>query len=351
MVPNRIKVGLAGAGWWAVSNHLPVLLARPDVEVAAVCRLGQAELLKVQQAFGIPFGTESFDDLLKPGLLDAVVISTPHQLHGPQAVAALQAGLHVLVEKPLCLDPVDIDRLLVLEKQTGKVVLVPTGWNFQPYMEVAQRHLRENRLGAIRHISGSMASPTGDIMTGKAVRGTESEFFRPDSSAWSQPGTGGYAWGQLVHLLGALFYLTELEPQRVFAMLGKSENGADLYDAAALTFAGGATAALSGSGTVPFGSSYQMDIRIYGERGMLLIDVEEGRERVSLRLEDGTREDVSMAPGDGAYSCVEPVHRFIDLILGTATANPGSAIFAGQAARVVDAMMQSAASGATAAIR
>ncbi len=53
----KLRVGVVGAGWWAVANHMPILKARSDVELVAVCRLGLAELRKVQAAFGIPYGT------------------------------------------------------------------------------------------------------------------------------------------------------------------------------------------------------------------------------------------------------------------------------------------------------
>ena len=54
---GKLRVGVVGAGWWAVANHLPVLKSRSDVDLVAVCRLGRAELAKVQSVFGIPYGT------------------------------------------------------------------------------------------------------------------------------------------------------------------------------------------------------------------------------------------------------------------------------------------------------
>jgi predicted dehydrogenase len=262
-----------------------------------------------------------------------------------QAAAALEAGLHVLVEKPLAVSSREARRIVELERQTGKVVLVPYGWNFRPFLAAAHRFVFEGRLGTIRHISASMASPTTDLMTGQQVRGTEKEMFRPNSSAWADPRTGGYGWGQLVHVLGAVFYLSGLEPQAVFAITGQSTQGADLYDAVSIRLSNGATVALSGSATVPFGSAYQMDIRIFGTEGMLLVDVEEGRERVWLRLNDGTSETIAVAPGEGAYVCEEPVRRFIDLIVGKSTDNPGSASIGSRAVEVVDAMHRSSESG------
>ena len=52
---GKLRVGVVGAGWWAVANHMPILKSRSDVELVAVCRLGQAELRKVQTTFDIPY--------------------------------------------------------------------------------------------------------------------------------------------------------------------------------------------------------------------------------------------------------------------------------------------------------
>jgi len=49
MAERKARIGLIGAGWWATSNHLPLLAARPDVELVAVCRLGQEELRRVAE--------------------------------------------------------------------------------------------------------------------------------------------------------------------------------------------------------------------------------------------------------------------------------------------------------------
>src|SRR5262245_35412370 len=99
--PRRLRLGFIGAGWWATSNHMPILSERGDVEFTAVCRLGQTELKQVQERFGFRNASEDFHDLLARCELDAVVVSSPHTLHYEHAKAALERGLHVLCEKPM----------------------------------------------------------------------------------------------------------------------------------------------------------------------------------------------------------------------------------------------------------
>ena len=340
---KKLRIGVAGAGWWAVANHMPILKSRPDVDLVAVCRLGKPELAKVQATFDIPYGAEDFDAMLAEAPMDALVVASPHSLHGAHAIAALEKGLHVLIEKPMTVSAAQARAIAGLARDRGLHVLVPFGWNFKPFFAEARAWVRAGRIGRIRHVSAQMATPVGDLMTGLGLAGTEKEMFRPESATWANPDTGGYGWGQLIHMLGGLFYLTDLSPSDVFAFVGRSELGADLYDAAVVRFTNEATAALSGAATVPAGSPFQVDIRIFGDAGMLLLDVE--RERLSLRRHDGDDADVAIPAGEGAYSCVEPIHRFVDLCLGKQAENCADANIGQRSVEVVEAMLRSAKSG------
>src|SRR5580658_6173364 len=100
---RKVRIGIIGAGWWAVEHHIPVLQGFPEVEVAGICRIGSKELRSLQDRFGIPFGTEDYRELLTLSDLDGVVVSSPHHLHFEHARAALERGLHVVCEKPMAL--------------------------------------------------------------------------------------------------------------------------------------------------------------------------------------------------------------------------------------------------------
>ena len=69
---QQVRLGFIGAGWWATSNHMPILAARDDVELAGVCRLGAGELKQVQERFGFAYATEDYRDLLANCELDGV---------------------------------------------------------------------------------------------------------------------------------------------------------------------------------------------------------------------------------------------------------------------------------------
>jgi predicted dehydrogenase len=135
----------------------------------------------------------------------------------------------------------------------------------------------------------------------------------------------------------------------------------DLYDALSVRFANDATGAISGSGTVPKSRGFQVDLRLFGSEGMLLLDLEEGRERLAVYRRDGqsappagaaavasdTVSDtvVELRAGEGAYECVEPVERFVDICLGRPVENDAPGEVGLRTAEVLDAAYRSAASG------
>jgi predicted dehydrogenase len=328
-----------GAGFWCTANHLPILERRDDVELVGVARLGRPELQKLQERFGFPFATEDYQELLERVPMDGVIVASPHHLHAEHACAAFAMGAHVLVEKPMATNLGDALSIVDAADAAERQILVPYGWNFQPYFAEARRWLLAGRVGTIRHISAQMATPIEDLMTGGALAEAKGELFQPTAATWAQRDTGGYGWGQLVHLLGGLAYLTDFVPETVYARLGNSRIGTDLFNALTLTLQGGATAAVSGAASLPPGSPFQIDIRIFGTDGVLLLDTE--RERLTFRGVDGGVEDFPIAKGTGAYSCVTPVERFVDVCLGRDVENAGHAMTGLRAVQVVEAMHRS----------
>jgi predicted dehydrogenase len=336
------RIGIIGAGWWAVANHIPVLKALPDCEIVAVNRLGAEDLAAIQKTFAIVQGFEDYREMLARVELDGVVVSSPHTLHFEHASAALAKGCHVLVEKPMTTTAEDARELVARAAKAGREIVIPFGWNFKFWTDEARRLAAG--VGRIEHIVLQMANALEDLFAGKPMQETEGAMFRPPASTWADPKrAGGFGWGQLVHALGLLFRIADLKPSEVFAVTGASPTGADYYDAAVVRFTGGATASLSGAATLPKGRPVQIDLRIFGSEGMLLVDIE--RERLELRRRDGRDEIAPLKPGDGAYACDEPLRALVDLCLGRRTNNSAPGVVGQRAVETLDAMYRSAASG------
>jgi predicted dehydrogenase len=348
---RKARLGFIGTGWWATANYLPLLAARDDVELAAVCRLGANELQRVQKHFGFPFATEDAAELVRQGGLDGVIVTSPHTRHYEHAKLALQAGLHVMCDKPMCTRGDHARELVRLADEKGRHLLVPYGWHYKPFVQQARAWIQDGRLGQIQYALCHMASPIRDLLTGRTFQtvGNSGQaggaLFEPDPSTWSDPDVagGGYGHAQLSHSTGMLCWLTDLVPETVFSLMSAPNSRVDLYDAISVRFTNGAIGTVSGAGTAPAVglSSYQVDLRIFGSEGMLLLDCE--RARLELRRHDGQTQRLDLAPDAGGYTCDGPPANFVDLILGKTSINHSPGEAAMRSVLLLDAAYRSAA--------
>jgi len=97
---ERVRVAVVGLGWPGL-RHLEGYLKNPDAEVVALIDASATPLAQAQRQYGVERGFASLEELLDWDGCDAVSICTPNYLHAPMAIAALDAGKHVLCEKPL----------------------------------------------------------------------------------------------------------------------------------------------------------------------------------------------------------------------------------------------------------
>ena len=198
-----IKASVIGAGWYAADSHIPTLAAQRDVVLDGVCRLGAAELARVRDAFGFAFASEDHRAVLdrRP---DIVVVASPHGLHYRHALDALEAGAHVLCEKPMTVDPREAWHLVERARALGRHLLIANGYNYLPYLQGVRRDLAAGRIGRIEHVQCSFFSGTRRVFDGEQGldRWTRT-FFRPDPSTWQDPAQGG---GFPSSWHGGLFY-------------------------------------------------------------------------------------------------------------------------------------------------
>jgi len=347
---TKARIGFIGTGWWATANHLPVLRKRADeegdVELSAVCRLGAFELEKVRTFFDVPYGTEDYRQMLDEVELDGVVVSSPHTLQYEHARAALECGLHVMVEKPMCTRSADARELVRIADEKSLHLLVPYGWHHKSYIQEARKQLRAGIIGKTESVLCHMASPIRGLLQGldfdhEAYGG----LFAPDPATWADPAIadGGYGHAQMSHSLGLLYWLTDLVPSEVFAVMSEAESRVEMYNALTVRYEQGVIGTLSGSGGIPEGQMFQLDIRVFGSEGMALLDIE--RARLTIHRHDGQDKVYDVASDAGAYSCEGPPGNFVDLILGREGENYTPGLAAMRAVMTLDAAYRSARSG------
>src|SRR4051812_46562610 len=99
-----VRIGVVGTSWWADLIHLPSLTSHSQAQVAAICGRDRARAEAIAQQYAIPHVFTDYHTMIAEGYLHAVIVITPDDLHYPITMAALDAGLHVLCEKPLALN-------------------------------------------------------------------------------------------------------------------------------------------------------------------------------------------------------------------------------------------------------
>lgn len=313
IVTKTLRSAVIGAGHFAYRVHIPVLKARPEVVLDSVCRIGTDELALIRDEFGFAFATEDWRDILERDV-DIAVIATPHHLHFEQAMAFLSKGCHVLVEKPMCLEPAQAWALVTKAKEANRELLVSYGWHYKEGLKRARELMC--RIGKIEHVFCHMGSFTRSVFAGNGGASRWQHIrIQPEAETWQNADTGGgFAFGQLSHALGLLYWLTDLRAASIGAITLDAPSRVDLHNAATARFTNGATGVFSGTCGVPDGHGFELDIRIYGETGSLLIDIES--ERMILKLPDGVTEDHSMPTGTWFYSCEGPANALVDVALG-----------------------------------
>lgn len=146
----KVRIGIIGIGGMG-SSHAKMLLANkiPDAVLAAVCDIDPKRF----EAFpDTPHWTDS-NALLKAGVVDAVIIATPHYGHTTIGIAALKAGLHVLVEKPISVHKADAQRLIDTKRNKNQVFAAMFNQRTDPRYRWIKQHLDSGDFGRINRIN------------------------------------------------------------------------------------------------------------------------------------------------------------------------------------------------------
>jgi predicted dehydrogenase len=145
---ESINVGIVGLGWPG-ERHAEALNASSLGNVYAACDLNAERLKTFADAFGPKRSFTSFDEMLLDPALDAVVIGLPNALHYPFSQKALQAGKHVLCEKPPTMNAEQMRTLHEEARNRGLVYYFGRQMRFSPAMQTAKKVIAERRLGEI----------------------------------------------------------------------------------------------------------------------------------------------------------------------------------------------------------
>src|SRR3712207_1327556 len=103
-MPNTLAIGVIGTSWYNDLMHLPNIKSHPQAQLVAICGRNLVRAQEMAIKYDIPAVYTDYREMLAKAKLDAVVVVAPDDLHYEMTMAALDAGLHVICEKPLTMN-------------------------------------------------------------------------------------------------------------------------------------------------------------------------------------------------------------------------------------------------------
>jgi predicted dehydrogenase len=208
-----LKVALTGAGYIA-NIHARALEVQEDAELVALVARPSDRALALAEKFRIKKRYETVEQMLKAGGVDAVVIGTPNFLHAHQTIAALEQGVHVMVEKPMAMNVREAEKMIEASFKSGAKLMVAHCWRFD--QDVLWLHEQAKKLGKVIRTKGY----------GVHTHWGPSGWFTQKELA------GGGALADMgIHAIDtARFLLGDPQPSRVYAKLGTFYKDYDVDD-------------------------------------------------------------------------------------------------------------------------
>ncbi len=149
MARKTLRFGLVGVGGAAQISHIPALRKVEGVELVALCDRDPEKAQRVAQKFGVPRAADRLDTLLADPEIDAVDICTPNYLHRPMAVAALEAGKHVLCERPLARSADEAQAMVKAAKKADRELMCAVNHRFRADAQILKKFVEKGELGRV----------------------------------------------------------------------------------------------------------------------------------------------------------------------------------------------------------
>ena len=246
-----LGIGLVGCGRVSQQRHLPALQRLPDVRVVAVADIDRLRLAQVADQFGITQRYTEYQQLVNDPAVEAVAVCVPAHSHVDIALAALDAGKHLFVEKPMALSLDDCDRLMQRARQARGRTMVGFNLRWHRLLRRTRETIQQGALGSLKLVHVSITSRFGEN--------------EPEWMALRERG-GGVFLELGVHCFDLWRFLLQTEVEEVCAM----RQGGVWEDETATVSAHLANGVLA-TAVVSKGTGESNEVEIFGQDGRLVI--------------------------------------------------------------------------------
>jgi predicted dehydrogenase len=254
---QKIRFGILGCGTIG-DVHARAIMALKEAELIAVCDANRDRANDYAKKYGVKFYL-SFEDMLLDPEIDAVTICTPSGMHAEQAITALKAGKHVLLEKPMALNSKDAKRICDEAQKTNKLLSVVFQMRYTDDIRYLKKIIEDGKLGQLVFCDLYM----------KYWRSPDYFKVSPWRGTFAMDG-GGALMNQGIHGIDIMHYLCG-EPKLIDAKVKTLVHGIETEDTAiaAVEYPSGALGVIQASTTSNPG--FDRRIEINGSRGYAVI--------------------------------------------------------------------------------
>lgn len=255
-----VRFAIVGCGKISARLALPQLSRCRDATVGALVDINHETARRLAGQFDIPrrLVWTSWQRMLREADVDAVAVNVPNALHAEITIAALRAGKHVLVEKPIATTLRDADAMIAAARRHGRWLMVEQTQRFDPAHEAAYRLLRGGAVGTVREVHGRLGHAGPRYWAGT-----------PRTWLTNQGLAGGGALMDVgAHIVDLLRWFSGQAVRRICCRTGAREQrgGVEDHASALLEFAGGVRGAFEASWTT---RPYEISTSCYGTQGTL----------------------------------------------------------------------------------
>jgi predicted dehydrogenase len=149
---EKLRLGIVGAGAITQVGHLPALKRVKGIEVVGICDNDLVKARALADRFEVPDAYGDIEELVDYDALDALLICTPNHLHESQITAALAAGLHVFVERPLALTAAGAQKIVKASQKHDRIVMVGANHRYRPDIQQIRSFIQTGELGDLESI-------------------------------------------------------------------------------------------------------------------------------------------------------------------------------------------------------
>ncbi len=327
-----MRVGIIGCGMITQRSHAPSFAKVEGVTITSLCDVAAERMAKVQEEHAPQAALfADYRELISSGLVDAVSVAAPVYLHHPMTVAALQAGCHVLCEKPMAMSQAESAQMVAAARATGKVLQINLSRRYDPFYQTIAGLIAQGRIGEPRHLRAIRVHPSAP-----------DKGWSPGATWFVTCAQGGGVVGDIGVHVGDMMQWFFGEVRTVRALTATRRPDIDAVDnaTALFGFANGATGVLELGWTSPVN---RMCMEVHGSEGILLAAAP--GEGMQILRGDGTVEQIT--PDQYVTGARNSFQCFADAIRGSApTPAPGEVGHAIQL--VLDAILESGARGGAA---